>query len=461
MAAPSIVIINATVSTAPAPSLLQETGAIVSQGSTTLAAGTSLLLTQDSDLTSSLTAPAAITSMSWSGGTVLVTTTSAIPGANSGDKFQVIISGVTPSGFNGTYGATVTGGNTFTYSLVANPGTVTVQGTYTVPGQSELLDQVSTFFEQGGSQAVYVLELGAADGSTGPALLTTWLANNPGQYYSFLLPHNWDGTSGLTSLLNLYTAPTAKTYFFVTTTASTYTSYSATQKCVVALVPTPGRPLTEDPLAAAFQHALNYAPSSTNRMTPFAFSYLYSVTAYPTSGNAALLTTLKANYTNYVGTGAEGGISNTILLWGKTRDGQDFAWWYSADWIQINCDLNTSNVVISQSQNPSNPLVYDQQGIDRLQDTAVATVTSAITYGLATGTVTRTSLDPITFANNLDDGVYAGQNVVNAVPFATYVAENPNDYPIGRYAGLQVVYLPQNGFQQIVFNINITNILTQ
>lgn len=461
MAANSIVLVNASISVAPAPSTLQETGALISQGATTLAAGKYSLLTQASDLTPLLIAPLALTSLVWSAGTVVATTAAAIPGLTSGDVFTTTVTGALPIGYNGTYSVTVTGANTFTYALAVNPGTDTAAGTYLPPNQGELSTMVSSFFGQGVSQSVYVLELGPGDQTSGPAALSAWIAANTGFFYSYLVPFSWDASAGLLALVALFEAPTAKTYFFVTTTPSTYQNYTPQMKSVVSLIESPGNPLTEFSLATAFQHSLNYAPSSTNRMTPFSFSFLFGVTPYPTVGNGPLLAALKAASTNYVGTGAEGGISNTILFWGTTEDGQDFAWWYSADWIQVTSDRNVANAVIVGSQNPLNPLVYNQNGIDRLQDVTVGTVSSAISFGLATGTVTRTALDPVTFAQNLDDGVYAGQNVVNAVPFPTYVAAQPGDYAIGKYGGLSVVYIPQNGFKQIVFNVNVTNLLSQ
>lgn len=461
MAANSIVLVNASISVAPAPVTLQETGALISQGATTLAAGKYSLLTQASDLTPLLTAALALTSLVWSAGTVVATTAAAIPGLTSGDVFVTTIAGALPTGYNGTYSVTVTGANTFTYALAVNPGTDTAAGTYLPPNQGELSAMATTFFGQGVSQSVYVLELGPGDATSGPTALSAWIAANAGFFYSYLVPASWDGSAGLLALVALFEAPTAKTYFFVTTTTSTYQNYTPQMKSVVSLIEAPGNPLTEFSLATAFQHALNYAPSSTNRMTPFSFSFLFGVTAYPTVGNGPLLAALKAASTNYVGTGAEGGISNTILFWGTTEDGQDFAWWYAADWVQVTCDRNAANAVIVGSQNATNPLVYNQNGIDRLQDVTVNTIGSGISAGLLTGSVTRTTLDPVTFSENLDNGVYAGQNVVNAIPFSLYVADNPGDYPIGKYGGFTVVALPQNGFKQIVFNLLITNLLSQ
>jgi hypothetical protein len=458
---PSIVTINVSQTVAPAPITLQATGALISQGSTTLGDGDTALITQLSDLTSLLNPALALTSVAWSGGTVLATTAATIPGLNPGDLFITTVTGVSPTGYNGTFSATVTGANTFTYALATNPGTQVSVGTYTPANQGELVAMVNTFFAQSTAQAVYVLELGAGDEATGPAALATWIGVNPGIFYSYLVPRSWDASTGLFALIAEFEALTAKTYFFVTTTTGTYAQYTPEMKCVVALVEAPDLPVTEFSLAAAFQHSLSYAPSSSNRMTPFAFSYLYGVTNYPTVGNGALLTALKAAGVNYVGTGAEGGISTAILLWGTTVDGNDFTYWYSVDWIQLNCDQAISNAIITGSNNPLNPLYYNQNGVNVLQDVVVLTVQNAITYGLANGTVGRATLDGPGFTQALDSGAYVDQDVVNAVPFITYVTENPDAYRAGVYGGLSLVYIPQRGFTQIIFDINVTQFLTQ
>jgi hypothetical protein len=74
---------------------------------------------------STLQTPFSITSMTWN--SRLVTATKTNHGISDGDL--VVISGVTPSQYNGTYTVNVPTANTFTYELVSNPGAVTVQGT--------------------------------------------------------------------------------------------------------------------------------------------------------------------------------------------------------------------------------------------------------------------------------------------------------------------------------------------
>lgn len=457
---PNIVTVNVTQSAAPAPSTLQQKGAFISQGRTTLSANGSKFLTQLSDLTSILASSLSISTITWTSGTVTVKTSTSLPASlPSGAKFPTTIAGVTPAAYNGQYEATVTGTDTFTYSLAADPGTETVLGTCTIT--DELTAMATTFFAQGSQQGVYVLELGDGTYANGVSDLETYITNNPGEFYSYLVPRAWDGESTFYTFLANYEALNAKVYFWVTTTLSTYTNYTSTMKDVVTLVEAPSTPLTEFSLAAPFWVSLHYRPSTTNKVTPFAFSFLYGVTAYPTVGNSSTLTSLKNANVNYVGTGAEGGLTNTMLFWGTTQDGRDFTYWYSVDWIQINIDLDISNAVMNGSNNQLNPLDYNQDGINRLQDVAGNTVASAITYGLAIGTVTKTGLSGTQFTSELDAGTFAAQDVVNAVPFLTYTTDNPSDYPLGIYNGLSVVYIPARGFVSIVFNVNVTDFLTQ
>jgi hypothetical protein len=255
-------------------------------------------------------------------------------------------------------------------------------------------------------------------------------------------PGNWFTVSGCTPTgyngTFLALPGTSGTSLVYAVPSSLTVSMSGFGTLQASLYGNAGVPSTEFSCAAAFFNFLNYSPSSANLVAPFAFKFLYGVTPFPTRGNNALLTTLKAANINVVGTGAEGGISNTILLWGTTADGHDATYWYSVDWMQINSDLAISNAVINGSNNGRNPIYYDQNGINRLQAVAQGVVQRGISYGLVLANVTN----PPT---------------VTAVPFTTYVTTNPTDYPAGIYKGLAVTFTPQRGFIAITFNVNVSS----
>jgi hypothetical protein len=217
-----------------------------------------------------------------------------------------------------------------------------------------------------------------------------------------------------------------------------------------------GVPATEFSRAAGWHVTLSYAPSSSNRVTPYNYSFVYGVTPFPTQGNNALLTTLLAANIEVVGTGAEGGLSNTIAYGGNFLDGNTVNWWYAIDWLNINSHLNLANFVINGSNNPQAPLYLNQDGINSGQAVVASTISSGITFGMIFGSLAQVELSGPAFAAASSAGTYAGQAVVNAVPFATYYAASPSDYKIGLYGGYSISFTPQRGFDNIVLNINAT-----
>lgn len=430
----NIVIVNVSEQIASTPSTLQKTGAFVSQGGTTLASGTSALITQVADLTAILQPTVAITTISWTSGTVTVQTSAAhsIP---AGAAVQGVIAGVVPGGYDGTFPCTQVDSTHFTYPLASNPGVETTLGTFQLESVSELTAMGDTFFAQGTSQAVYVLELGPGGTAAGVTALGTYLANPTLVFYSYLIPQTWDTENSAPTLFRQYDNPTSKTYFFVTTTTGTYTPWTTIPtKSVFLVLESPSAPATEFSAAAIFQATLQTDPGPVSLVAPLSFRYLFGVTPYSTLSQSQI-TTLTAAGLNWVGTGAEGGISNTLVINGQFGDLNPWNFWYSVDWVIIQQDLALSGAVINGSNNPTNPLYYNQSGINRLLKVAQNVTNNGIAFGLV--------LAPAT---------------VTAVPFATYIVQEPGDYAIGKYAGLALAFTPARGFKQIVVNLTVSNI---
>lgn len=430
----NIVTVNVSQTIAPAPSQLQRTGALISQGATSLAEGSYSLLYQFADLEPLLAPAVGISTLSWDANIVTMTTVNPhnLP---IGQDIGIVISGCTPTGYNGSFTATVVDTTTLTYTLATNPGSATVFGTFILESQVELVAMATTFFAQGNANSVYVLELGAGDAAEGVTALEGYMADPTLRFYAYLLPKSWANEATAITMARNNEATTAMVYFWVTTTLLNYANWTNI-KSVIMMVQEASAPATEFSLAGPLYKALSYNPSNTNKVAPFAFQFLSGVTALVSSKATQQL--LRTANCNYVGTGAEGGISNKLILWGVTADGRDYTYWYSVDWVQININLSLSNAIINGSNNPINPLYYNQAGINTLQKVAQGTVNSGIAFGLV--------LAPAT---------------VQAVPFITYVTDNPSDYAIGKYAGLSLTYTPARGFTQIIFNVNVTDFVQQ
>lgn len=215
-----------------------------------------------------------------------------------------------------------------------------------------------------------------------------------------------------------------------------------------------GTPSTEFSLAAAFNVAMSINPSAL--VPPFSYSFLFGVTPFPQLGTSALQTTLYNANISIVGTGAEGGISDAILVNGHTLDGNAYNFWYAIDWASININLNISNAVINGSNTSLAPLYLNQPGINTLQGVGAATISAGISAGLIFGSLIQTELSGPAFAAAIAAGTYNGYAVINAIPFPIYYTNNPGQYKTRTYQGYAVSFAPQNGFENITFNLNAT-----
>lgn len=385
-----------------------------------------------------------------------------------GNTFLTTITGASPAAYNGTFLATVTGADTFTYQLAAtttSPATGSI--TYSGPNVAELVAANNTWWSQinAGNLAPYVLELGPGENAAAITALNTYITNNPnsayvpgaqGFFYGYLVPKSWSGESSYLTFLATYNNPTSKVKFWTTMTLDNYSNFTNLDTCVIGLVEAPGTPTSEFSLCSGFYVALNYNPTTTSKVPPLNNAYVYGVTPYPTAGNIPTLTALKNAGVNWIGTGAEGGITLTTFVFGTTMDGISFNWEYSVDWAQINVNVDVANAVINGSNTDTNPLYYNPEGIARLQAVAAATLQRGIGSGLILGQLILTELDPQTFITNVNNGLYNGNCVINAVPFQTWLDANPSTYVEGVYGGFTVLMTPQLGFTQIIFNLDVT-----
>jgi hypothetical protein len=427
-------------------------------------------------------------------------------------------------GLNGLKICTIASPTTFTFPATVNPGPVTTEGTYQWHSAIELNQMATTYFGQGNEVGVWILELGYDNNpDNNVTAFENWLNDNPLTVYGFLLPRKFGcdpfilGTAAaplpFTNLLKRYEAPSnTMEYFWLTVcsgdtngslpyyTQATYQNLffpgqrgsggfkgtGSSFKDVIQLVEAPYLtdphlidvpasggdperweipnyldPEGEFTLAAMFYNALAYRPSNTNRITPMAFKFVYGVTEYPQKHNAPIIRDFKSCNTNYISTGAEGGISFTMLYEGVTLDGHDyFNWWYTIDWVQIEINLNLSNAIINGSNNPLAPLYYNQDGINYLELVLYHTMQSAQTFGMVLGKIEMTGYDGPDLTSAINGGQFAGKCNVNAVPFLNYSLANPGDYKIGEYDGLSTLFIPARGFIHILVNVVATDLVS-
>jgi hypothetical protein len=454
----SIVDVIVSQISAPIPSKLQKKGAIISQGGTALPVGSVAVIRQPSDLTPLLPAPLALTALVWQN-EVVTATTEAPHGIAVGQVVRLLIGNAAPDAYNGTFDCTSTGASTFTYPLAANPGAMTAPGAYESGSAAELLAAITTFYGQGSQQAVWILELGLVSAAAAVTALAAYIPANTIKgvppYYAYQVPRAWDSEPSYLPFAATFSNLNSKTYFATTTTLQTYKNIPKSTKSIFAMVEAPNLPSLEFSISAPFRALLNFSPSATNKVTPFDNTDLFAVTPYPETGNATLLQNLIDANINVVSTGSEGGLTDLILNDGTTMDGRDFTYWYSVDWVQINCDQSVAAAVITGSNDKQNPLFYNQKGIERLQKVLMSIMGQGVTFGLVLGAPVQVQMDPQDFIDAIENGQFTGQTAINAQSFKNYSIANPNDYAEGLYTGFQIAYTPARGFKKIIINVSV------
>ncbi len=231
----------------------------------------------------------------------------------------------------------------------------------------------------------------------------------------------------LGGLASNYSSPTGKTYFFATTTTANITDYPAV-KSLATFVPTSTAASIEFGMAAIFYQWLVNNPGASNKLAPMSYRYAYGVTEWPSSGQATSINTILTAYGNLFLSGSEGGISTATIRKGTFMDGSQMSWWYGIDWFQINSHTQLAAAIINGS-NSNPPLLYDQQGINTLESLAQQIGDTTVQYGCALSVT------------------------VSAESFYSYTTANPSDYAAGIYNGLSAVVTGQNGFLSITFYV--------
>lgn len=381
---PQIVTINESVVRGAAPNLLQQKGVLVSLGGTNTATGTLSFLSETADLTALL--PSTQTSQT-----------------------------ATTSGTGETSGTAQAG------SPAATPSSAT----------QELQAMVASWFANS-SSGVWVLELGStkaiADG------LGSFIASNPLTFYGYVLPRGSQKTdTGLASFLGNQGGNNARLYFFLCGGKDEAGSLTASpSKAVFYGAEAAGASQTGEHLAAAVcAQFLSARPGPVNRLAPMNFRFLTGITAWAEAGNGPAFASMKAANISFPGTSREGGVAGTILFWGNFINGDPMSEWYGADWAAISLELQLANLLIEDSQPGIRPLVYDQNGIDRITARAEQTLGGGEAAGCVTG--------------------YS----ITATPFAQYVTQNPASYTAGDYSGIAATITTPRGFISLTFNLAV------
>jgi hypothetical protein len=443
-----IVQVNTRVERSATPNNLQQTLILVSAGGTNLSAGTVREITDVTDLTPLLVFGDIVPVTN----NTLITQDrpthslgvlpSLVPSKYGNGPVNVTLSGFSPSGWNvGPVPVISTGGGNTYFSpagvipndVISENPTVAGQALFNGGNADELLAWATTYFKTPAVPSCYVLELGVNTPQNQITALATYLLDPKVAAYVYLIPATWRGVAEAVALAANYAYPQFHTYFYLGVDVGADVSAWVGKKSVVMAANTPGQIATQSPIAAYAARIVTAQPNAAKKMTPITYSPAYGVTSLDPS--AALMATLKANRVNWIDSGAEGGLTNTILGSGVTADNLTLNYWYAQDWGQLELDQKIAEAVIRGANNRISPLKYNQQGIDTLSGVIRSVINTGVTF-------------------KLFDGKYS----VTAVPYKKYKVTNPADVAAGIYKGFRSDVAALRGFDQLIFNLTVTDI---
>ena len=516
-----IINLNTVVTRAPTPSQLQQSGALVSVGGTTLTPGTYQFCS---------TLPAVESILDTAGNYVELTnmaTTFFAQGSSVG--VYVLELGVETE----EVASVTVGTGTYTYSSVP---TVTFSAPTGLGGIRATgivvlsVDQVASititnpgYYPNG--QAAPTATLSAATTGTAPTLtavlgsqnvdtqiasLQTWITANPGVFYAYLTPENWDTLSQEVGSVQVGTG----TYTYSATPTVTFTAATGagvTATGTVTLLGTqvlkinitnPGYyPSQNAPTATLSAASTGTAPLlavtmanaqdvlAANYSSPAGKTYFFVTT------EQALLSSYSPNKSVFATIESPTAVSTEFQAaapfwnWLNNNPGSanplapmSYRYVYGlTPWVQ-NGNTNAINNLLSAYGNIiltgaeggiSNACLFKGTTMDGEQaawwygiDWFQIQVQQALAAAIINGS---NSNPPLLYdQNGINTLQKVAQNVANnavtfgcalsaivtATPFGTYVQENPNDYNAGIYSGFLATVVGQNGFLTINFNLD-------
>jgi hypothetical protein len=496
---PTIVNLTAVVTEAPVPSQLQQSGAIISVGGTILTPGTYQYCGNMAAINAISATSYAITSLTWASSTVTATVASGIL-PSIGTAFTTNITNAVPSGYNGTYIATVASTTTFTYALASNPGTETTPGDFTISGSSSITYPATSFFAQGTAVGVYVLELGDITGTDAQiAALNTWIQTNPGIFYAYLVPAAWDyskdevGSVVINNGGNGYTtAPTVAFSGGGGGTGAAGTAIIQNGAVVAVTITNPGSGYTSAP-TVAFSGGGGVGAAATANLAS-AMNILAGQYASATGKTYFFVTTTTTNLANYAtlksvfavvpaptATSQEFDAGAMFYQWlvnnpSQTNPLGPMAYRFLTGvtpWPQNGQQANVNSVLTGYGN-----LIYQgsEGGLSQsciFKGTTMDGTQASWWYGidwfqiqvkqaLAAAVMNGSNQNPplIYDQNGINSLLAVAQGVANsavqfqcalsititATPFSTYTTQNPTNYQAGIYNGFSMTAVGQNGF---------------
>jgi hypothetical protein len=306
---------------------------------------------------------------------------------------------------------------------------------------------LESFFGRNANGTAYIFETGTVTTiATNIAALATFLSDGVGLCYHYAVPSTFYGEATFKTLAALYATDISATYFDVEVTHGTDPAVDAKfvalagLKSIFAIYPSAVAGESASGAMAGIMASTIYDLSSTNKNTMFQYKYCPGVTVEDLL--SSFKTSLNNSAVNYIGRL----ISRNVVFNGRFLDNSSWDYWYAWDTIMVSLQIALSTALYNGSNSPSAVIQYNQTGIDKL----LSVINGEGIAGKANGTINE-------FAESMaDDGTTMNNTgTFYAVPFYTYIADNPTKYAAEIYDGLSGIIQIGRFYRKVVFNVTL------
>lgn len=293
----------------------------------------------------------------------------------------------------------------------------------------------------------YLITIGtkSKDYSEKIAALQDFIDNGNTRNYIYALPkefYEFDGTSGLTKA---YIDTNAKQYFALVMPSSAVNDGSLAkyegQKSVLMFYEN-GSNATNSVIGATLGKfaSAQFDISASLKASPLNYKFLngFSFTELEGKTQRALI---QANVT-YVSSKA----GNTLIMNGRCMDTRPFDYWYQWDLTAFAVETSVISLILNGVNNPNYVVQYNQNGIDTITSSVVATLNNQISKGC----VTEFGATFNSATNELENIGY-----IVAIDYYSYIAAMPEDYQNEIYGGISFYIRIGRYIRQVVLNVTL------
>lgn len=293
----------------------------------------------------------------------------------------------------------------------------------------------------------YLLTIGtkSKDYADKIALLQDFIDNGNTRNYIYALPkefYEFEGTSGLTKA---YIETNSKQYFALVMPSSAINDGSLSkyegQKSVLMFYEN-GASASESVIGATLGKfaSSQFDISASLKASPLNYKFLngFNFTELDGKTQRALI---QANVT-YVSSKA----GNTLIMNGRCMDTRPFDYWYQWDLTAFAVETSVISLILNGVNNPNYVIQYNQNGIDTITSSVIATLNNQISKGC----VTEFGATFNSATNELENIGY-----IVAIDYYSYIAAMPEDYQNEIYGGISFYIRIGRYIRQVVLNVTL------